>query len=119
MKYIKVPQAVMLPQIDLRTKETIVREYRFSDMLEQIVWPHEIWRNGSRDSAEMLIALHAKFHGAEAGDVVELSEQEYEAFAPIVTLKGEKLNPSIAMEMMTLMNSVICASTVRPEPPSK
>lgn len=108
MRYITIPESVVLQASD-KHGNNIPVDYSFANLLAEIVWCHEIWHDGSIDNADMFPVLYKKFLGKKPGEVVELTDAEYEKFAPIATKRGEKLNPAIAFEMNTLMRCVITA----------
>jgi hypothetical protein len=108
MRYITIPKP-----------ETVIQNgnaklYYFATLLVQIVWVHEAWRTDATKHA-MMFTLVEKFDGAEPGDVVALTDKEYEVFEPIATMQGQKLNHEAAVPLNKLMGAVIQASTLSPD----
>jgi hypothetical protein len=108
MRYITIPESVVLQATD-KNGNPVTVNYSFANLLAEIVWPHEAWHDGSIDNADMFPVLYKKFLGKQTGEIVELTDAEYEKFAPIATKRGEKLNPAVAFEMNTLMRCIITA----------
>ena len=111
MRYLTIPKPVELPATDGQ-----VHQYEFSDLLADQVWCHEFWRAASgRDLSDLFFDLVGKFEFAtEAGDVVELTDAEHEIMLPLVTMRGNKLNPRVAVPLQRLMRCIIIAPTKPP-----
>jgi hypothetical protein len=60
--------------------------------------------------------VHEKIDGVAPGTIVELTDEEYEVYAPIATQRGKPLAPHIATELMQLVRPVLTATSKRPEP---
>jgi hypothetical protein len=88
-------------------------DFTFQDWFDRIVWNHEHWREG-KEQSEMYEMLYEKFDGAEPGDVIELSDDQYDKLLPIATVKGEKILPGLSHVMNQLMKSLFFAATKDP-----
>ncbi len=109
MRYITIPEPVPLPAAP--------DGYTFDDLLEEQVWTHTFWRDApGRDRSDMLFALAEKFKGTKAGDVVELTDAEYETLLPIACMRGIKLAPQVALPLQRMMVPLFAAPSKRPTP---
>lgn len=93
--------------------------YTFAQFHREHVWPSEVWRSGSGDNADHFDSIYSKISKAKPGDVIELTDPEYEVYAPIATMRGAKLNPQVAVEFNQLMRPILRATTKRPEAPKQ
>ena len=113
MRYIEIPPAEMVTN-PAGTHEA----FTFAKFLEQVVFGHEVWRSDAdgTDKHDMLCVLIDKFAGMVPGDVVVLTDAEYEAFRPIATMKGQKLAVGMAGPLNKLMRTTITAPSKAPKP---
>lgn len=107
MRYITIPvdQTIMSNGEPARVS--------FASLCLDNVWGDPRWRE-SGDSARLFSSLHRKLATCKAGDVVELTDQEFEAFEPIITGRGKNLPGHVAAPMMALISAVFEASTEDP-----
>lgn len=111
MRYITIPHGVQVVAED-GTEQLLT----FAKFLETTVWCAAFWRqelDGDK-YAKMFFEVKGKFDGALPGEIVELSNAEYEAFRPLATMRGEKVNPTLAGALMKLMMPVFQSPNERP-----
>lgn len=87
-----------------------------SQLMDEQVWPNPYWRGADGvDRSNMLFEVSAKFAGKDEGDVVELTDKEFEALLPLVSMRGQQLAPAMALPLQRLMRSFFDASTDAPK----
>ena len=111
-RYITIPKPVPIPP-RFAAGSGAAAEFGFHDWFDRSVWNHEYWREG-KDQMELFEILYEKFDGAEPGDVIELSDDQYDKLLPIATVKGEKILPGLSYVMNRLMKSLYFAATKDP-----
>lgn len=108
MRYITIPETVTIRQGGKSV------QYPFTMLLETIVYTHEVWRSDPL-MQKHFFSIVKKFDGAEPGDVVALTDKEFEAFEPIATMQGEKLGTAAAVPLNQLMAAVLQSSNEAPD----
>ena len=118
MRYLIIPEPVEIVAVQRDGRALI---YSNRDFHQEYVWPAPEWRDGTRDAAERFAACYSKIHAAKPGDVVGLTDEEYETYSPIATMRGKPIPPPLAVEFNQLMRPILLATKERPkpEPPSE
>lgn len=114
MRYITIPAAVTL--MATRPGSAVPEEvaFSFADLLKQHVWPHEMWRTGSAENSEAFWRLVEAFRDKQPGEVGAVTDADYELFAPLATLRDQKLQVGMAVEVSRLMKPIISAPSKDP-----
>jgi len=114
MRYIVIPPKQVLDAvINKQTKQPI--SYGLHDFLQEYCWGQPGWRDGGEASMKACDRIFVAFNNKQnEGDVVALTDEDYEVFKPIATLKGKPIPPAFAIQFNRLMLPIVSAST---EPP--
>ena len=107
MRHIQIPEPVTLVTVFDANGVNVI--YTMELLNRQNVWNSPRWRDENK--LDMCFRIADKFKGTKytPGSWVSLTDEEYEAYAPLATLKGEKLNPEMALELMQVMRPIVSA----------
>jgi hypothetical protein len=109
MRYVTIPKPGTVP-----TKEG-PKPYTLADHNLNVVAGATEWRE-SADKIDMLESILDKFEAVnyEPGAVVELTDKEHEAYAPIASMKGQTLQGEAARAVAKLSRAVLAAPSKDP-----
>jgi hypothetical protein len=107
MRHIQIPDPVVLLMVVDEKGNPVLYDLKRLNMAN--VWNSSKWRDENK--IEMCMRIADKFEATKyvPGTWVSLTDEEYEAYAPLATLKGEKLNPEMALDVMKVMKPIISA----------
>jgi len=119
MRYIVIPAKQVLDTVvNKETKQPI--SYGIHDMLQGNCWGQPEWRDGGETSLNACERIFTAFNEKKnEGDVVALTDEDYEIFKPIATMKGKVIQPEFSMQFNRLMMPIIAASTEPPKSTGK
>ncbi len=110
MRYVVIPKLV-----EVTARDGSRQPYGLKEHNNEVVAGHPDWRE-SAEKADILESILEKFEatGYDIGAVVELTDKEHEAYAPIVSMKGQQLSGDAARAVSKLARAVLSASTKDP-----
>lgn len=87
--------------------------YSYRDFLDEYVWPHPALR---ADEASAITAeiLEDKLDRPKPGDTIELTDAEFEFFAPLATLRDRTLNKDFVRVLNRMIRPVLRAKYAKP-----
>lgn len=115
MRYFVIPPAV---KMTVATGQPEV-EFSFQQFLDECVWPDPAWRTRAAQCA--FYDCQEKLADATPGALVELTDEQFEIFEPIATLRGRALpnGGNMARRIGRLIRPILQARTTRPgDPPA-
>ena len=114
MRYIVVPESQSLV---VGGKEV---RYGIDQLNAEFVLTKPVWRE-SAANLELLSEVLEKFAGRQPGDVVALTDEAFEIYSRLATLRGVEIqNPAVVVELTALMRPILRATNEPPgSPPRK
>jgi len=110
MRYIRIPQPVRLEGLKGNDGNLLAPFiYSFGEFLLEHCWTKKEWR--AAGWTEVMLRLVDKFAGRLPGDVVALTDEDFEKFAPIAAMRGVDLNPLLAIPFSRLILAVNTATS--------
>ena len=110
MRYFTIPASEMIVDSEGHKKD-----YGWKELHEEVVLTHEEWRSGSADVLKAYDEVEQKCTGVVGGDAVGLTDETYEIYVPILTLRGQKISMRIARAFNRLVRPVLEASHKPPK----
>ena len=107
MRHIQIPEPVTLLTVFDENKKNVIYDIKLLNKAN--VWSSPRWRDENK--LDMLFRIVDKFSATKyvPGSWVSLTDEEYEIYSQLATLKGEKLNPEMALEVMQIMKPILSA----------
>ena len=104
MRHIQIPEPIELANVVDENKNPV--KYGLENLNKQNVWTSSKWRD--EDKIDMCIRISDKFKESKykPGAWVSLTDPEFEAYEPLATLKGERINPEMALEVLQIMKPI-------------
>jgi len=113
MKYVQIPAAVDMPGFTRADKSPV--KMSLHELLNTQVWTLAVWRSG-KDMYELYMKLVKKFTGADKeGMWVGIENDDWDKAFPIITMRGEKLDPVYAVPVNELLGCLFYAVEEKPE----
>jgi hypothetical protein len=115
MKWITIPGPVQMPKPNGGTQEFFLKDWH-----DQGLWPLPEWRE-DETSYRHFLEIQAKFEGIDdqPGEVVKLTDEEFEVYKPRVLWKGKNFPSGTSKELMVLLECVITTKNEDPRPNAK
>lgn len=114
MKYIQIPNPVVLRRLDEQKKPIV---YGMRMLNEENVFGKPVWREAGKHA--MLQSIYEKFEASEykPGVYVGLSDEEFEVYSPLAVMRGQELAPDVAVDLTRVMSCVLLATSSLPKAP--
>lgn len=107
MRYITVPKKQKLVGIVVEKETGKPVEYGLEELNRERVWGSPKWREKvGPEGLKAMRRVFEAFEGKKPGDVVELENEDYELYEPIVSARGEQIQGVLAPYFAVLMLSV-------------
>ena len=119
MRYLTIPKTETIKAIIVQPKtkpgDAPVfedREYPYHQFLDENVWTDPAWR-ANRKASESYDALIEK-DWTVVGSVIEIADEDFEAFQPLATMKDKQLTPVNHRAISRYTNAAMYASKKNP-----